>query len=75
MANNKVQLADGTVLIDLTDTTATAADVGVGKFFYTAGGVKTEGTATIGGLSVTVEQLSGGGEHYIISGESNNDSK
>lgn len=51
MANNKVQLADGTVLIDLTDTTATAADVGAGKFFYTAGGIRTEGTATAGGDS------------------------
>lgn len=34
---------------DVTDTTATADDVAEGKYFYTAAGVKTEGTATIGG--------------------------
>ena len=32
--------------IDVTDTTATAADVTQGKFFYTAGGVRTEGTGS-----------------------------
>lgn len=46
MANNKVQLADGSVLIDLTDTTAVAADVAQGKYFYGADGVKTIGTAS-----------------------------
>lgn len=45
MANNKVQLANGTVLIDLTDTTATAADVVSGKYFYAANGTKTLGTS------------------------------
>lgn len=49
MANNKVQLANGTVLIDLTDTTATAADVKKGKYFYGANGVKTLGTASMDG--------------------------
>lgn len=49
MANNKVQLADGTTLIDLTDTTAAASDVAAGKYFYTAAGVKTEGIASGGG--------------------------
>ncbi len=44
MANNKVQLADGTVLIDLTDTTATADDVAEGKYFYSSAGVKLTGT-------------------------------
>lgn len=48
MANNKVQLADGTTLIDLTDTTATASDVAIGKYFYTVAGVKTQGTASGG---------------------------
>ena len=45
MANNKVQLANGTVLIDLTDTTATASDVALGSYFYDAAGVKQVGTA------------------------------
>ena len=51
MANNKVQLANGTVLIDITDTTAVASDVAAGKYFYNAAGVKTLGTASGGGSS------------------------
>lgn len=39
--------------IDVTDTTATAADVTQGKFFYTAGGVRTEGTGA--GSIATIE--------------------
>lgn len=50
MANNayvnKVQLANGTVLIDISDTTAAASDVAAGKVFYTAAGVPTTGTKT-----------------------------
>lgn len=34
---------------DVTDTTAAAADVAQGKYFYLANGTKTEGTATGGG--------------------------
>lgn len=34
---------------DVTDTTATASDVASGKYFYTAAGVKTQGTSTSGG--------------------------
>ena len=33
---------------DVTDTTAAAADVASGKYFYTAAGVRTQGTATGG---------------------------
>lgn len=44
MANNKVQLADGSVLIDITDTTAVAEDVKAGKVFYGADGAKVAGT-------------------------------
>lgn len=55
MANNpyvnKVQLADGTTLIDISDTTAAAADVAQGKYFYDASGAKVQGTATGGGGS------------------------
>lgn len=47
MANNKVQLSDGTVLIDLTDTTATASDVAQGKYFYGTDGTKVAGTLVI----------------------------
>lgn len=42
---NKVVL-DGTTLMDISDTTATASDVAQGKYFYTTAGVKTEGTAS-----------------------------
>lgn len=48
MAKNKVVLSDGTVLMDLTDTTATASDVASGKYFYAASGTKTAGTASGG---------------------------
>lgn len=47
MANNKVQLANGTVLIDLTDTTAVESDVISGKEFYGANGEKVSGTIPI----------------------------
>lgn len=36
---------------DVTDTTAAAADVATGKYFYTAAGVRTEGTSSGGGGS------------------------
>lgn len=36
---------------DVTDTTAAAADVATGKYFYTAAGVRTEGTNSGGGSS------------------------
>lgn len=47
MGINKVQYGN-TVLIDLTDTTAEAADVLAGKYFYGKDGVKTLGTGTGG---------------------------
>lgn len=37
------------VFTDVTDTTAAAADVAQGKYFYTAAGVRTQGTASGGG--------------------------
>ena len=58
MAISKIILNSVTQM-DVTDTTAAAADVGQGKYFYTAAGVKTEGTASGGG---------GGGPTTIASG-------
>lgn len=46
MAVNKVALSDGTVLMDLTPTTATAQDVASGKVFFTANGVQTIGSGS-----------------------------
>lgn len=48
MANNpyvnKVQKADGTTIIDITDTTAVADAVDSSAYFYTAAGARTQGT-------------------------------
>lgn len=42
---NKVELADGSTLIDITDTTAEASDVKNGEVFYLASGQRSVGTA------------------------------
>lgn len=42
---------------DVTDTTAAAADVAQGKLFHAADGTLTEGTASGGGGSITVDPL------------------
>ena len=58
MANtyvNKVQLADGTSLIDISDATATADKILTGYTAYGADGSKLTGTASAGG-SVTQDQ-------------------
>lgn len=59
MANNKVQLANGTVLMDISDTTAVASNVEQGKYFYLANGAKVEGT----GLGSIID---GNFEYYPI---------
>lgn len=64
MANtyvNKVQLADGTSLIDISDSTVTADKILQGYTAYGADGAKLTGTATGGGGSVTQDQ-----DGYIV---------
>lgn len=46
-----VPSSNGTVqFTDVTDTTATAADVAEGSYFYTSAGVRTPGTGSGGGV-------------------------
>lgn len=66
---NKVQKADGTVIIDISDTTAVASDVSAGKYFYTASGEKVQGTASAGqAISIVDELDSHGGTIRHING-------
>lgn len=49
---NKVELADGTPVMDITDTTAEAEDVADGEVFYTAAGARSVGTLKTGNTRV-----------------------
>lgn len=44
---------------DVTDTTAAAADVASGKYFYTASGVRTQGTSSGSGSSKNTQVVQG----------------
>lgn len=60
---NKVDLANGTTLIDLTADTATQADVAQGKYFHLPTGERVQGTASGGGGTGGVTQDQDG---YIV---------
>ena len=55
---NKVQKSDGTAILDITDTTASAVDVMQGKYFYLATGERVSGQLSGGGGSVLVVDTS-----------------
>lgn len=52
---------------DVTDTTAAAADVASGKYFYTSAGVRTAGTASGGGSVQYDTKTATGGSTYPTS--------
>ena len=51
----------------MTDTTAAASDVASGKWFYTAAGVRTQGTASGGGGSVSFDTKTATASNYPTS--------
>lgn len=69
MANNKVQLSNGTVLLDITPTTATASDVASGEVFFTADGTQTTGSLSFvtyyTGSSAPSSSLGNNGDIYL----------
>ena len=63
--------AGGTVrtitAVDISDTTAAAGDVAQGKYFYTAAGVKTAGTASGGGATLITKNITANGTYNASS--------
>ena len=58
----------GTALFtDVSDTTAAASDVASGKYFYTAAGTRTQGTASGGGGSVQYDTKTATASNYPTS--------
>lgn len=57
MEVNKV-IYGNTTLIDISDTTAESSDVAQGKYFYSANGEKTQGSAIQGVLDVDIDGVS-----------------
>lgn len=53
--------------VDVTDTTASASDVASGKYFYTAAGTRTQGTASGGGSVQYDTKTATGGNTYPTS--------
>ena len=65
---NKV-IVDGVTKIDISDTTAAAADVAEGKIFYNAAGARVIGTSTSQSLVIIERQDSHGGTIVDISAD------
>ena len=62
---NKVETADGSTIIDITDTTAVADDVAAGKYFYSASGARTLGTASEPDYILTYDENSSVGTAQV----------
>lgn len=52
---------------DVSDTTAAASDVASGKYFYTSAGVKTQGTSSGGGGSLSYDTKTATASNYPVS--------
>lgn len=57
---NKVDLADGTTIMDISDTTATPNDVLSGQVFYTASGARSVGSVDLSGKADKVGNATSG---------------